>query len=110
MEDFNKEVGARLLALRTRLGMSQEEFGDKLGFSRAMISKYEGGHYAVPILLLQKCYVVFDIDSDFLLGNKTYSIPKSEPFNQIMETLLKLDSEKLLIAKGMLKSSFREVI
>ncbi|MEP2668880.1 MAG: helix-turn-helix transcriptional regulator [Cyclobacteriaceae bacterium] len=111
MGDLNKQIGDRLYSVRIKLGLSQKEFGAQLGgYSRQMIGNYETGKVPLPLALLKECFIKYQVDSDFLLGNRPYSIPQDESVSQIMNTLRHLDREKLLIAKGMLKSSFREVI
>lgn len=40
---MNNEVGKRIKELRTSLGMTQEELGEKVGVKKAAINKYEKG-------------------------------------------------------------------
>ncbi len=66
-------ITQRIIELRKQTGLSQEEFGEKLGLSRQSISKWETGE-AIPdvdnlILLSQK----YDISIDYLLLGKEHS-------------------------------------
>ncbi len=66
-------ITQRLVELRKKTGLSQEEFGEKLGLSRQSISKWETGE-AIPdvdnlILLSQK----YDVSIDYILLGKEHA-------------------------------------
>ncbi len=66
-------ITKRIIELRKKTGLSQEEFGEKLGLSRQSISKWETGE-ALPdvdnlILLSQK----YNVSIDYILLGKEHS-------------------------------------
>lgn len=67
----NPEVagfGARLKALRTAAGFTQEELASEVGVSRRMIAYYEGETEYPPTALLPKLAQALKISADELLG------------------------------------------
>lgn len=50
MDNLRKEIGQRIFAIRKKLKLRQEEFGQRIGGkSKAAISKYENGETYPPI-------------------------------------------------------------
>lgn len=62
----NPETAKRLRAARTLTGLNQQDFADRIGVSRSIVSQYETasniGHYKPPFLLAWSYYsgVVLD--------------------------------------------------
>ena len=71
-------VAARFLAVRKRLGLTQPEIADKLGYSRRQYINWENGDATPPIWALRAFRRVFDISPDWILLG-----PGPEPMSHI---------------------------
>ncbi len=60
----------RLRMLRTRFGMSQESFADRLNISRQAVQKWESGESMPTSNRLVEIANFFNVTIDFLLGNE----------------------------------------
>ncbi len=58
----------RIKELRNSLGISQVEFGKRLGVTKQCISNWENGNIQPSIDMLIKICNLFSISSDYLLG------------------------------------------
>ena len=66
-KEWNQEkFGNRILELRTKLKLSQTEFGKKVGFSAQTISKYERGEKNPQIENVVKIALAYDVSLDWL--------------------------------------------
>lgn len=69
-------LGEKIMRLRQSKGLSQEEFGEKMGVSRQAVSKWETGQ-AIPdvdkIILMSD---IFDVTTDYLLKDESESTDK----------------------------------
>lgn len=61
-------LGDKIKLLRKESGLTQLELGDKLGLSKANISKYEANVHEPSIETLNKLSDLFNVSVDFLLG------------------------------------------
>lgn len=62
-------LGTRIKELRTLLGLSQEELGNRIGVQRAAINKYEKGTVTnIPIENIERLAMVFDVSPTYLVG------------------------------------------
>ncbi len=69
--------------LREEKGFSQEELAQKLGVSRQSYIKYENGTVELPLELVRKLSLLFEVDYSCIIDNKmpvepSYKIQKSE--------------------------------
>ena len=69
--------------LREEKSFSQEELAQKLGVSRQSYIKYENGTTELPLELVRKLAVLFDVDYSCIIDNKmpvepTYNIKKTK--------------------------------
>lgn len=62
-------IGIKLKQLREEKEMKQENLAQKLGVNRATISMYERDQRVPSTEILQKYTQIFDVSSDYLLGN-----------------------------------------
>lgn len=69
------KVGKRLKQLREELNMTQKELADKLGISRAAVGLYEQGKRNVDNDTLLKLSEIFNVSTDYLLGNTDIKTP-----------------------------------
>ena len=60
--------GKRLASLRKKMGISQYELADRLGFSRGQLANYEQGKRQPDFDTLQKIADFFEVSTDYLLG------------------------------------------
>ena len=63
-------MGQRLLALRTRAGLSQEALAEQLGVSRQAVSRWERDESAPDLYLIPVIAEIFGVTSDELLLGK----------------------------------------
>ncbi|WP_437131242.1 helix-turn-helix domain-containing protein [Peptostreptococcus russellii] len=61
-------LGYKIKLLRKENGLTQLELGDKLGLSKANISKYESNVHEPSIETLNKLSDIFNVSVDYLLG------------------------------------------
>lgn len=61
-------LGDKIKLLRKENGLTQSELGNKLGLSKANISKYESNIHEPSIDTLNKLSDLFNVSVDFLLG------------------------------------------
>lgn len=73
---IKKDVGQKLLSIRKKLGLNQQEVADIIGISRASLSYYEKGERSIDIETLYKLASCYDISVDYLLGLKKSSAPE----------------------------------
>ena len=62
---------------RTRLGLSQEEFAEKIGKSRGTIVRWESNVTALDGETLCNLAEIFGCSIDYLLGRSEYCVPVS---------------------------------
>jgi len=70
MEDVSKKIKK----IRTKLNMSQERFGNKIGLSGKTISAYETGKCMPPLRILEKMSEVYNADFIQLNSDKKLNI------------------------------------
>lgn len=62
-------MGKRIKECRERLGLTQEELGEKLGLQRAAINKYEKGHVEnMKRATIKKMADIFGVSPNWLMG------------------------------------------
>lgn len=62
------EFGENLKKLRTARGLTQTEFGKRVGLSKAVVSKYENSIGYPSLDTLIKIAAFFGVTTDYLLG------------------------------------------
>jgi len=68
--------GDRLVALRTKKGMSQYEVAEKLGIKRPRYNAWEQNISKPRADMLEKLAELFEVSTDYLLGHDSTSIPE----------------------------------
>ena len=116
-------VGDKIRIARMNKGMTQEELGNALGVQKSAIAKYENGRVVnikrstlkkisdvlgiAPSELIFDAYIEEeqkknDIQADIILKMRT-----DKEFMSVVETLYKLDKEKLQSINQMLTTLFK---
>ena len=62
------EFGENLKKLRTARGLTQKEFGERVGLSKAVVSKYENAMGYPSLDTLIKIAAFFGVSTDYILG------------------------------------------
>lgn len=75
--DVKTIFAARLKELREEAGLSQVQFGEKIGISRGSISYYENCDRTPDIVFLKKVADFFNVSLDYLLGNCNTKNPEN---------------------------------
>ena len=63
-------ISFRLKSIRSKLGLRQREFGERLGISTANVSDLEKGKYQPRFDVLSRIAVMFNVNPDYLLLGK----------------------------------------
>ena len=63
--------GERVKELRNNQGWTQQELGNRLGVSKQSVSNWENGNIMPSIDLLVKLSDLFQVPTDYLLGNNS---------------------------------------
>lgn len=69
-----KEIGRKIRQVRQCAGMTQQEFGKKIGSSQKAVSSWEVGKCAVPTLKMFKIVKVVKERLEFFLGEDIANI------------------------------------
>ena len=117
------DIGEKIRISRIKKGMTQEELGSALGVQKSAIAKYESGRVVnikrttlkkisdilgiAPSELIFEAYIEEeqkknDIQADIILKMRTDST-----FMSVVETLYKLDTDKLESINQMLNTLFK---
>jgi transcriptional regulator with XRE-family HTH domain len=93
--DFMK-LGDKILMLRKKEGLSQEQLAEKLNVSRQAISRWESGSALPDASNIRQLSKVFAVSADYLLNDDMdeYEIPKPQPD---VQTVNKNDMGRILI-------------
>ena len=69
MENYDSKIlGERIKSRRKELRMSQEELGNRIGFTKSSISRIEHGDRTVSFENINKIASVLEVDQKWLLG------------------------------------------
>ena len=83
-------VNDRIKALRKTLGLSQAEFGEKVGVSRSVIVNAELDRAKTKELLLRHICEVFNVNDDWLLDGRGDMFVGGEPPNKMTDEIVRL--------------------
>ncbi len=93
-----KEMGARIMARRKSLKLTQEELAEKIGVSAQMISNLELGKKAIRPENLTKVCEVLQLSADFILtGSNTGTM-----VDIISDKLVKLNPDELQMVNSII--------
>jgi len=63
-----REIGKFIAALRRREGLTQQEFGERLGVTNKTVSRWENGNYMPDIATLEALSVMFGLSINDILS------------------------------------------
>ena len=105
-----QEIGRRIASYRNELGLSQEVVAERMGISRAVLSKIENGQKAVNAMELQAACTALGVDLNDLIEERPQSLvlafmgsATTEPARQAIISVDRLVQEylwQLRIAEG----------
>lgn len=88
------EFGDNLRQLRKNRELTQKDFGDKIGLSKAVVSKYENGMGYPSFDMLVRIAQYFGVTTDYLLGvSKGKTIDVSDLTDSQIATIHRLIAE-----------------
>ena len=92
------EFKTRLVQLRKELGLTQEEFAEKIGYTRTAVSAWEIGRNEPSNSDTLKIAEYFNVSTDYLLGKsdiRNTGQQIDDVLNEAMIGMSKADYEKL---------------
>ncbi len=86
------EIGKKIMALRKKNGLSQEELAEKVGVARQTISKWELGETAPDLKQAKELSKIFNVSLDELTDNdiKNVLVEKTSNTEKLAGLILKL--------------------
>ncbi len=93
--DFKKLINSNIRKLRIELGLTQEEFAEKIGKSSRAISKIECNYVMPSAATINKICEVFDILPDVLCRYDTNPASKVDALRLINSELNRLNIQQL---------------
>ena len=96
----------KIIALRKKEGLSQEELADKLGVSRQSVSKWEMAQSTPDLNRILKMSELFGVSTDYLLKEDA-ELPEPAPTEEQPETVPPLTHVSLKEANDFLRSNQR---
>lgn len=89
-------LGKRIAELRNKIGLSQYELADRLGFSRGKLANYEQGTREPDYETLQIIANYFDVSTDYLITGKEHmKSPNSNLFFFDKDDLTEQDIDEI---------------
>ena len=73
-----RELGERIVAIRTRKGITQVQLGERLGLTQSVISRMESGEQRIHGEMIVTLATIFDVTTDEILGHHRKSTTSIE--------------------------------
>lgn len=91
MELEQPTLGERIHSVRKYLGLSQEEFGERIQVSRRALQNYETGERQPPTEVVKSIFLKFSVDPTWLLDGDTLKPRFMDPDadDKLLEDILK---------------------
>ena len=83
------DFGLRLRSCRKKVGLSQDEVGDRLGISGSAIGAYENNIGMPSVKRLVQLCKLYNVSTDFLLNINTPEVEAQEDLMLEMKDLIK---------------------
>ncbi|MCI6360597.1 MAG: helix-turn-helix domain-containing protein [Eubacterium coprostanoligenes] len=84
--DFNSEMGKRIIRRRKQLGLSQEQLAEIADVSPQMISTAERGSKSILSENLYKISKALDVSADYLLSGEITETNLENMYKRILKT------------------------
>lgn len=111
-EEFNKTMCLKMKELRTRSGITQEEFAKKVGLQRGHISTLENGRNKINLRLFFQYCDICEVTVDEALGRERpeniTSTPFTQPDKSVSENIINAETKQDLDADVDYKDSIQE--
>lgn len=99
-DKYNKDIGERIKARRTELGMSQGDLAKKIGFeSKQAVSKIEAGDRGISVERLELIASALDTTVDYIMG-----MEKMDLISEIYDELKELPEDYLRSLLSIIRS------
>jgi len=97
---MSKEIGARVLSVRTSTGLNQRDFAAELGVSSGGISQIESGKTMPSGDFLLRVYEKFSVDATWLLTGQGNALPQQPTASPSAEEVALLSDFRRSDAQG----------
>lgn len=94
VNEFDICVGRVMVMLRTRMGMTQRELGDKIGVTFQQIHKYESGQCRISAALLNELCHIFEISPSAFYTESNADYIHDKPMADLITLIYKLPGKK----------------
>lgn len=94
VNEFDICVGRVMVMLRTRMGMTQRELGDKIGVTFQQIHKYESGQCRIGAALLNELCHIFEISPSAFYTESNADYIHDKPMADLITLIYKLPGKK----------------
>lgn len=84
-------MGKKIRMLRESNGLTQKQFGERIGVSKGVVSSYETDARQPSYGVLKRICVTFGVSADYLLGIEKESL--QIPFHDLTEKQFQIISE-----------------
>lgn len=91
-------IGKRIKKIRNETGLSQTEFGERMGYSRDVIGNVEAERVEIKPYVIKSICHVYNVNENWLLTEEgdVYTLPKEEiVLNQILSKATSNDNSKI---------------
>lgn len=83
--EYPNLIGARIAELRKEKGLNQQELGDKIDVSRALVSEWECGDRRPDVKSWIKLAAFFGVSTDYICGTSDSRIYKGHSFSDKLD-------------------------
>jgi transcriptional regulator with XRE-family HTH domain len=74
--EFFKALGGNLTLLRKRVGLTQVQVAELLGYSQAQIASFESGRRRIPVSALPELAKAYGVSLEELIGDAEIETPR----------------------------------
>lgn len=92
MEDYRRQVGARIRQLREAKGLTQDQLGDIVGVREKTVSRWENGRHTGYISNVRALAEALDVDVQAITGTPPPPLGLGDPDDQLERIEAKLDA------------------
>ena len=87
-----RELGERIVAIRTRKGITQVQLGERLGLTQSVISRMESGEQRIHGEMIVTLATIFDVTTDEILGHQRKSTTSIEIPKRWVKRIQRIDA------------------